>query len=477
MSRRALALFVMVAAILSRTESAAAASEKWWDAYGRGVAAVQSRNYEAAVQPLQRALAEMPKENQSARARNGTVIYLPHFWLGVARFNLGDIDGALREWKTSEDQGAIQNTRYYSDLREWTGRAQSQKKRTSEPVAAQAKRDANAAAGRAVSAQLDALAAGGDQRDSYRAAQRRLQESLDVTSRAGGDPEEYRRAAEIADQARELFASAADEARSQKAARSATGQQPAPALAKRETTVPPGAAARSEPASTESPGSRTPQIPAVVQTPQISTPAALQKAEPTPVVSEAQARALMALQLYRRHLGEIAADHRSESELRDYARREVRESEKWQKVLAGKQSDKTIRSISDQLAGKERELQLRLRPAAAPNPGPGTAVAAVPQNPGPTLESAYRAFASGNLDEAEQQLTRILFEKESGEAHLLRGSCLYTRAMLSRRPEPLLASAVSDFHAALKLNRDLRLDRAAFSPKLVEFFDQLKRGQ
>jgi hypothetical protein len=46
--------------------------------------------------------------------------------------------------------------------------------------------------------------------------------------------------------------------------------------------------------------------------------------------------------------------------------------------------------------------------------------------------------------------------------------------MLSRKPDALLASAAADFRAALKLERRLRLDKSAFSPKLVAYFEALR---
>jgi hypothetical protein len=42
--------------------------------------------------------------------------------------------------------------------------------------------------------------------------------------------------------------------------------------------------------------------------------------------------------------------------------------------------------------------------------------------------------------------------------------------MLSRNGDPLLAGATSDIQAALRINPSLRLDRTAWSPKLVAFF-------
>src|SRR5207244_1687619 len=112
----------------------------------------------------------MPSESGAARARNEIITYTPHFWLGIAKFNLGDLDGALREWKTSEEQGVVQNTPYYAQLREWVARANTEKQRRSENAAADGKREANAVVGKALSAQTDAVATGADHRDAYRAA-------------------------------------------------------------------------------------------------------------------------------------------------------------------------------------------------------------------------------------------------------------------------------------------------------------------
>jgi hypothetical protein len=91
------------------------------------------------------------------------------------------------------------------------------------------------------------------------------------------------------------------------------------------------------------------------------------------------------------------------------------------------------------------------------------------------LRPAYRAFASGDLTSSERLLTGILTAQSApAEAYLLRGCARYTRAMLSRTPDPLLVAATDDFRAALQRNAALRLDRNAFSPKLVAFFDQVR---
>jgi len=48
--------------------------------------------------------------------------------------------------------------------------------------------------------------------------------------------------------------------------------------------------------------------------------------------------------------------------------------------------------------------------------------------------------------------------------------------MLSTKPDDLLVGASLDFTEALKINRSLRLDASAFSPKLVAFFEQVRRS-
>jgi hypothetical protein len=90
------------------------------------------------------------------------------------------------------------------------------------------------------------------------------------------------------------------------------------------------------------------------------------------------------------------------------------------------------------------------------------------------IEPAYRAFARGDFAASEQLLNAMLVQKPAADAYLLRGCTRYTRAMLSRMPASLLAAATADFREARKLNRSARLDKTAFSPKLIAFFEQTR---
>ena len=221
--------------LLATTTASAAAPEKWWDAYARGVAAVNSKSYKAAAEALQKSIAEMPNEGTNVRTRKELITYVPHFWLGIAKFNLGDPDGALREWRISEEQGVVAKTEYYAKMKDWVARAQAQKQRNAQDSASGAKKSADTAISKALEEQLDALSAGGDRADNYLTAQRKLMEARSQFQKAGTDVNAYKAAEQIAQQAASLFSSAAEEGKKLRAARAATPppvRKPAPAPVK-----------------------------------------------------------------------------------------------------------------------------------------------------------------------------------------------------------------------------------------------------
>lgn len=383
--KRALILLLLIAI------PAAAAQEKWWEAYNRGIKAVNSKNYAEGAAALQKAIAETPSESTAVRTRNEIIVYVPHFWLGIAKFNLGDVDGALREWKTSEDQGAIEKTDYYSKLRDWVSRAQAAKVRSAHNAATESKNAADGALSRALAGQMEALSASADRSDAYRVANRKLQEALSLFNSAGTDIKTYERAAATAGEAREIFGRAADEAKKAKAAR--------PMVVAQKPTAPAPA-----PAHPAAEGGAAPLN--VATTTSVAPPLrAVETAAVAPVI-EAKPEPL----------------------------------------------------------------------SQAVNPVLVATVTHPPKSRSVQLQSAYRAFAVGDLATSERALTSMVDSAPSAEAFLLRGCARYTRAMLSRTPDKLLASARNDFKSALKLNRALRLDRSAFSPKLIAFFEEVRRS-
>jgi hypothetical protein len=445
--KRAIALLLFVAL-------PAIAAEKWSDVYNRGVDLVRAAKYQAGAQALQHAIDEAPEENAAARVRDQIFTYTPHFWLGIARLNLGDPDGALREWKISEDQGAVQNTPYYAQLRDLIGRANAQKQRRAEGAANPSKQEANAAIGRAISAQVDAVTAGGDHSDTYHAAQRKLVEAKQTNANAGIDVRLYKRAAEIAEESRAMFVQAADDAKKERAARPVKSPPVAQLkVAPPEVVIPFDDVPLKQtvqPAPVPLPVTQT------VPPPQPPPKAEVKNAEPQPeTASEDFVNAQLAIQAYRRRLIAMKLS--------------VTDAQRIERQLKPGSDAKTIRRLVDEVAAKERELDARKPPDVVVAPPP-----AAPEPTRVQLESAYRAFAAGDLASSDRALTQVIAAKESAEAYLLRGCERYTQAILSRNGDPLLASATADMQSALRLNHALQLDANAWSPKVVAFFEKVK---
>lgn len=440
--------------------ASALAAEKWWDAYNRGVAAVNGKSYAAADAALQKAIAENPNESTAVRAGNSIITYVPHFWLGIAKFNLGDTDGALREWRVSEEQGAVARTAYYSKLKDWVARAQTEKQRQAQTAASGAKKEAETALSRAVDLQGTAMNEGGDRTAAYRDAQRKLQESLAQFRKAGTDSGVYRSASQTAQQASTLFSAAAEEG---KKLRAAAAAKPKP--------VPPAP---------------KPVAPAVVvpieKAPPTDTgglkPAAPQEAPPpAPVVSQAKAASELAVQDYRRRITDAQQNARSGPKaLRDFLRRETPQGEGLRDALRGAKTDADYDRIRIAAETGVAEMTKTIAELSAPPP-PVAPLATVTVAAKVDVTPAYRAFATGDLTSAERLLTRILSTTPAAEAYLLRGCVRYTQAMLSRSADALLIAATDDFRAALQRNRSLRLDPAVFSPKLVARFEQVRSGR
>jgi tetratricopeptide (TPR) repeat protein len=409
----------------------ALAAEKWWDVYNRGVAAVNGGSWDLAAKSLQKAIAEQPTESTSIRAGNTIITYVPHFWLGIAKFQLGDTDAALREWRTSEEQGAVARTAYYGKMKDWVAKAERARARAEHSAVSGPRSAAEGAISKAMQIQGDAMSAGGDRTQSYRDAQRKLQDALTQFRKAGNDTNVFTSVAQTAEQAAQLFSAAADE-----------GQKAKAVAAARPKAVKPPAVKPVE----------------IVQAPPVKTETIappLPKLEPEPAISQAKVAAELAVQEFRRKASRA-------------------EGEKLRKRLDRATNDAEYDEV--RLAVEKRLAELAKPPVAVVEIVPQKAPLAVP----PTrvdVTPAYRAYAHGDLAGAEQLLTNVIVTSPAAEAYLLRGCVRYTRAMLSRTPDALLLSANDDFKAALQRNRALRLDPRVFSPKLVARFEQVRGGR
>lgn len=422
------------------------AADKWWDFYKRGNAATRTNDWSTVSEQMQQAIAEKPSEEFAARARNEILLYVPHFWLGVAKANLGDADGALAEFRTSESMGVVQRTQYWPELRKWRSYAETQKAKSASQQSSDSRKTADLALQKALRGQIQAITAGADRLDSFKVAQRRMTEAREQYNAAGNDRKAYQQAADTATGAYDLFVSAAEEAKKKKLAGG--------------KTAPP------------KPQPVTPATPTqVVTTTHVEEPVDVVV---EPIESKVAAEARVAVQQLRRRL---SATRPTTPELRAFLRDAQKRTDGWDRELRDKPSDGEVEEIAIEVDTLARELTLRTA-VATPTPGePGTttAVVATPL-PKVKLQTAYVAFANGNMAGSEQLLEVYLSEhRKEAEAYLLRGCVRYTRAMLSREPGSLLPSAEADFRKALELNRRIGLDAKQFSPKLVAFFNEVRK--
>ena len=83
----------------------AAAAPEYLRYYKTGLAAAETGDWAQVDKMMRQAIAGRPEEKQRLGIRRSR--YFPHYYLGLARYHLGDCSGALASWAESEGQGAI----------------------------------------------------------------------------------------------------------------------------------------------------------------------------------------------------------------------------------------------------------------------------------------------------------------------------------------------------------------------------------
>ena len=99
---------VLLLCLVSSPAAAAGYEEPFRD----GMAALDQKKWGVAAASFRQAIASNPNEGGRQIRVYGTWLldYLPHYYLGVALFQLGDADGAAHAWGESRRQGAIRRT-------------------------------------------------------------------------------------------------------------------------------------------------------------------------------------------------------------------------------------------------------------------------------------------------------------------------------------------------------------------------------
>ncbi len=117
--------------------NAPAAAANYRDDYRRGFVAIERGEWQTAAAAMRSAAEAHPNEGEQiivygTRAEP----YLPHYFLGLALFRMGDYAEAVQAWEASEAQGAVQRTRYYRDLQRDLPGARAKVANTSPPTGA-----------------------------------------------------------------------------------------------------------------------------------------------------------------------------------------------------------------------------------------------------------------------------------------------------------------------------------------------------
>lgn len=95
--------------------------------YGAGKRSYLSGDYRDAIDDLQAAIDENPRAEAQVRIYGMRFEpYLPHYYLGAAKFKLGDCAGALQAWQEADRQGLIRQMPEYTDMQRDMAVCQSQ---------------------------------------------------------------------------------------------------------------------------------------------------------------------------------------------------------------------------------------------------------------------------------------------------------------------------------------------------------------
>ncbi len=436
-------LAVVLALLAFPAAFAAPQPEGWGDFYDKGQTAAERRDWVATRDLMQKAIAARPAEQNPAVFKKKSYTYVPHFWLGIAFFQLGDFEGAAREFSTSESQGVIQNTSYFAQLNSWKARVQEEKVKRAQRDATDLRKAADASIQDATIKQTEAmLVTGGDRTEDFQKGRRFLEDAVRAYDKAGTDQASYQKVAEDANKAKALFESAA----------------------------------RTAKAAQQRPPTRPPVTPR-------TDPAKLADEQKKKELADARSAVSAKLDALDAKLNEAEEGFPRDRSLQSYVQNSRSQLEQWSALVAAATEPGDVQKTAQSVAAADEQLSQRLAMARAAKAQPE--VVEMPTTTSEEgreairreLHKAWGAFATGAIGECERITSALIGEKRgTDEAFAIRGIARYTDAM-TKSDTAMLDKATSDFATALKLNPRLRLDKKRLSPKLVAYFDEFRKSR
>jgi len=105
---RVLRLVALLAALVA-AGAAPVRAQEFLEAYRAGLDAVERQDWSAAETLMAEAAADRPEASQRLARYLYFKPYIPHYYLGLARFRQGDCPGALEAWEESERQDFVRS--------------------------------------------------------------------------------------------------------------------------------------------------------------------------------------------------------------------------------------------------------------------------------------------------------------------------------------------------------------------------------
>lgn len=84
-------------------------AKEWYESYADGIKAARAKNWSLVVQKMSEAIAKKPKEGSRERSYGAIFVdYKPYYYRGVAHFNLGNFDDAVRDLQRTAGPGELE---------------------------------------------------------------------------------------------------------------------------------------------------------------------------------------------------------------------------------------------------------------------------------------------------------------------------------------------------------------------------------
>jgi hypothetical protein len=453
----------------------AVASADYRASFERGIKAIDNKDWSGAIEALRGAVAEKSAEGERVLIYGMRYkAYLPHYYLGLAYFNTGNCEAAMKAWAESERQGPVREAAEYRTLQRLREQCRGQGIREGEPASLpspargpdvrQAIAEAEAEIKKGESAATAVARMRGEPENtrlwqsdpSLRQSENKA--NLDLSSarsvlaeaRAGNDAARVAVARDTALRARrelEALQRLVVDRRDRLASEALEKQ------AKERDAAEKRAALERQALEKQSKESQAKESLAKERTSAESARTILREVGQ----SVQEARAVLADASRRRPLPVEARNSRAE------LRKELKEARR----AGPNTSVSDLTKLRDRVVKSAANLRMALnRPSEGTTPPPDRTIP-------PSLLAAADAYFQGDYNRAARTLEGANFQqpRAAAQARLLRGAARYGIFVTGgERDDRLRQKAIEDIRECLRLDPNIAVSSLAFSPRFVEFF-------